>query len=78
LRQREAEDCRQTCDLWHADQLTLPASQPGRTSSSTLLLVGRSDVVRSIGAAQPAPRGIRSTFPPVGLRADGAYLMPDI
>src|SRR6266498_3915305 len=29
-------------------------------------------------AAQPAPHGIRSTFPPVGLRADEAYLMPDI
>src|SRR5215472_17527090 len=29
-------------------------------------------------ARRKRPRGIRSTFPPVGLRADGAYLMPDI
>jgi hypothetical protein len=44
----------------------------------TLLLYGTRDPVRSAGAAQPAPHGIRSTFPPVGLRADEAYLMPDI
>src|SRR5262249_50357103 len=37
-----------------------------------------SDFPRSVGAAQAAPHGIRSTFPPVGLHADGAYLMPDI
>src|SRR6266567_2427012 len=42
------------------------------------LLCGASDLVWSAGAAQPAPHGIRSTFPPVGLRADEAYLMPDI
>jgi hypothetical protein len=44
----------------------------------TLLLYGTRDPVRSAGTAQPAPHGIRSTFPPVGLRADEAYLMPDI
>jgi hypothetical protein len=42
------------------------------------LRVGANDPVRSAGAAQPAPHGIRSTFPPVGLRAAEAYLMPDI
>src|SRR5262249_42984276 len=59
-------------------QSSLPSARPRRISSSTLLLVGRSDFPRSVRAAQAAPRGIRSTFPPVGLRADGAYLMPDI
>src|SRR5262249_52564185 len=49
-----------------------------RVSSLTLLLYGTRAPVRSAGTAQPAPHGIRSTFPPVGLRADEAYLMPDI
>src|SRR5262249_18808710 len=42
------------------------------------LLAGASEFVRSAGTAPPAPHRIRSTFPPVGLHTDEAYLMPDI
>src|SRR6516164_3936659 len=48
------------------------------TAAAGLAVFGTRDPVRSAGAAQPAPHGIRSTFPPVGLRAGEAYLMPDI
>ena len=58
----------------------LPALLPTSThfKFDAFCLSGRSDFPRTVEAAQPAPRGIRSAFLPVGLRADEAYLMLDI
>src|SRR6516165_5108079 len=56
----------------------LPALRPTSAHFEFGAFAGRTGATLLGRRGAAAPRGIRSTFPPVGLRADGAYLMPDI